>query len=234
MLPEPEAGDPRVPRRERRRIQAEGGRVAVKVCGLTTPEDAAVCARLGVWGIGVVFAPGSSRRVGVEQAAAVCAAIPEGVARVGVFVGASPAEMAAIARRAGLTHLQVHGGDADPGEARRASGLPVIEGVRVSGPEALARARASAADLVLLDAAVAGRHGGTGTVFEWALLEGDPLGRPFALAGGLTAANVGDAVRRLSPSLVDVSSGVESSPGRKDTERVAAFVAAVAGVGIAA
>ena len=211
----------------------EGGRVAVKVCGLTTPEDAAGCARLGVWGIGVVFAAGSPRRVGVEQAAAVCAAIPEGVARVGVFVGASPAEMAAIARLAGLTHLQLHG-DADPGDARRESGLPVIQGVRVSGPEALARARASAADLVLLDAAVAGRHGGTGTAFDWALLEGDPLGRPFALAGGLTAANVGEAVRRLSPALVDVSSGVESSPGRKDTERVAAFVAAVAGVGVAA
>jgi phosphoribosylanthranilate isomerase len=211
----------------------EGGRVAVKVCGLTTPEDAAACARLGVWGIGVVFAAGSPRRVGAEEAAAVCAAIPEGVARVGVFVDASPAEMAAMARRAGLTHLQMHG-DADPAAARRESGLPVIEGVRVDGPEALARARASAADLVLLDAAVAGRHGGTGTAFDWALLEGDPLGRPFALAGGLTPANVGEAVRRLSPALVDVSTGVESSPGRKDTKRVAAFVAAVAGVGVAA
>jgi phosphoribosylanthranilate isomerase len=207
--------------------------VSVKVCGLTTPEDAAACARLGVWGIGVVFAAGSPRRVSADQAALVCAAIPEGVARVGVFVDASPAEMDAIARAAGLTHLQVHG-DADPDAARRESGLPVIHGVRVDGAAALARARASAADLVLRDAAVAGRHGGTGTSFDWALLEGDPLGRPFALAGGLTPANVGEAVRRLSPALVDVSSGVESSPGRKDAGRVAAFVAAATGVEVAA
>ena len=213
----------------------EAGRVAVKVCGLTVPSEAAACARLGVWGIGVVFAEGSPRRVGVEQAAAVCAAVPDGVARVGVFVDASPAEMADAARRAGLTHLQVHG-DADPAAARTAAGLPVIQGVRVDGPAAIARARASAAGLVLLDAAVAGRHGGTGTAFDWALLEGDPLGRPFALAGGLTPDNVGEAVRRTSPALVDVSSGVEASPGRKDLERVAAFVAAVAaaGVGVAA
>jgi phosphoribosylanthranilate isomerase len=101
--------------------------------------------------------------------------------------------------------------------------------VRVDGPAALERARASTADLVLLDAAVAGLHGGTGTAFDWSLLEGDGLGRPFALAGGLRPETVADAIVRLRPSLVDVSSGVESSPGRKDPERVAAFVAAVAG-----
>jgi phosphoribosylanthranilate isomerase len=213
----------------------EAGRVAVKVCGLTVPEEAAACARLGVWGIGVVFAEASSRRVGVEQAATVLAVVPDGVARVGVFVGASPAEMADTARRAGLTHLQVHG-DADPAAAAEASGLPVIQGVRVDGAAAIARARASVAGLVLLDAAVSGLHGGTGTAFDWALLEGEPLGRPFALAGGLTPENVGEAVRRTTPALVDVSSGVEASPGRKDPERVAAFVAAVAaaGVGVAA
>jgi phosphoribosylanthranilate isomerase len=209
------------------------GGVRVKVCGLTVPSEAAACAALGVWGIGVVFAAGSPRRVDVARAAAVCAAVPEGVARVGVFVGAAPGTMAEAAREAGLTHLQIHGG-ADVAAARAASGLPVIEGIRMDGPAGVVRARGSAADLVLLDAAVAGRDGGTGTTFDWGLIDADPLGRPFALAGGLTPGNVGEAVRRTGPALVDVSSGVESAPGRKDEGLVAAFVAAVAAVGVAA
>ena len=211
-------------------MRPDGG-VMVKVCGLTVPSEAAACARLGVWGIGVVFAAGSPRQVGVGEAAAVCAAVPEGVARVGVFVATAPGVMAETARRAGLTHLQVHG-DVDPAEARAASGLPVIQGIRMDGPGGVARARASVADLVLLDAAVAGRDGGTGTTFDWSLLDAEPLGRPFALAGGLTPGNVGAAVRRTGPALVDVSSGVESAPGRKDAALVEAFVAAVAGAGV--
>jgi phosphoribosylanthranilate isomerase len=206
--------------------------VAVKICGLTVPEEARACAELGVWGIGVVLAAGSPRRVDAARAAEVMAAVPEGVARVGVFVAAPPAEMAAVAERAGLTHLQLH--DGDPAEARRACGLPVIEAVQVAGAASLRRARASAADMVLLDAAVPGRHGGTGRAFDWSLLEERPLGRPFALAGGLRADNVGEAVGRLHPALVDVSSGVERSPGRKDPALVRAFVEAVAAAGTVA
>lgn len=204
------------------------GAVAVKVCGLTTPDDVPACLRAGVWGIGLVFAANSPRRVDAAQAARVAAVVPASVARVGVFVGTSAREMADTAALVGLSHIQVHG-DADPEEARRVSGLPVIQGIPMEGPAALGRARASAADLVLLDAAVAGMHGGTGTAFDWSLLEDDALGRPFALAGGLRPDNVGDALGRLRPVLVDVSSGVEASPGRKDPERVAAFAAAVAG-----
>jgi phosphoribosylanthranilate isomerase len=202
---------------------------AVKVCGLTVPEEARACAELGVWGIGVVLAPESPRRVDAARAAEVMAAVPDGVARVGVFVAAPAEEMAAVARAARLTHLQVHEGD--PAAARSASGLPVIEGVRVAGRAALARARASVADLVLLDAAVPGRHGGTGRSFDWTLLEEEPLGRPFALAGGLRPGNVGEAVARLGPAIVDVSTGVESARGRKDPELVRAFVEAVAAAG---
>lgn len=204
----------------------------MKICGLTVPEEARACAELGVWGIGVVFAAESPRRVDAGRAAEVLAAVPDGVARVGVFVAAPPAEMAAVARRARLTHLQVHGGD--PAAARAAAGLPVIEGVRVDGPAALARARASAADLVLLDAAIPGRYGGTGRAFDWDLLEGEPLGRPFVLAGGLRPETVGEAVARLRPAIVDVSSGVESAPGRKDADRVRAFVEAVGAAGAVA
>ena len=161
----------------------EGPPPAVKVCGLTVAAEAEACAALGVWGVGVVLAAGSPRRVDVATAAAVLAGVPRTVARVGVFVNATPAEMAAAARVIGLTHLQIHGGT-DPAEAREASGLPVIQGVRMDGPEALERARASAADLVMLDAAVPGKNGGTGVAFDWSLLDDAALGRPFALAGG--------------------------------------------------
>ena len=204
--------------------------VAIKICGLTTPGDAAACARLGVWGIGLIFAAGSPRRVDVPTAVAVARGVPASVARVGVFVDASSRAMADVAARVGLTHIQIHG-DTDPEEVRRMSGLPVIQGISIDGAAAVARARASAADLVLLDAAVAGLHGGTGTTFDWSLLEEDALGRPFALAGGLRPENVAGAVARLRPVLVDVSSGVETSPGRKDPERVRAFADAVRGVG---
>ena len=206
--------------------------VAVKLCGLTVPEEARACAELGVWGIGVVLAAGSPRRVDAARAAEVLAAVPDGVARVGVFVAAPPKEVAFVAERAGLTHVQLHEGD--PAEARRACGLPVIESVRVSGPAALSRARESVADMVMLDAAVAGRHGGTGRAFDWSLLEERPLGRPFALAGGLRPETVADAVVRLRPAMVDVSSGVVSAPGRKDAALVRAFVEAVAAAGTVA
>lgn len=202
------------------------GSPAVKVCGLTDVEEARACAAAGAWGVGLVFAEASPRRVSVDRARAISAALEPGVARVGVFVDPDPSAAAEIAREAGLTHIQVHGA-ADPGAVRLASGLPVIEGVRVDGPGAIARARASVADLVLLDAAVAGVHGGTGTRFDWDLLEREPPGRPFGVAGGLRPDNVAEAVRRLRPALVDVSSGVESEPGRKDIARVTAFLDAV-------
>jgi phosphoribosylanthranilate isomerase len=208
----------------------EGPSPAVKVCGFTVPAEAEACAALGVWGVGVVLAAGSPRRVDVATAAAVLAAVPGAVARVGVFVDATPVEMAAAARVIGLTHLQIHGGT-DAEQAREASGLPVIQGIRMDGPAALERARGSAADLVMLDAAVAGKDGGTGVAFDWALLDDAALGRPFALAGGLRPENVAEAVARMRPVLVDVSSGVEWAPGRKDPERVRAFVSAVAAAG---
>lgn len=186
------------------------------------------CAAAGVWGVGVVLAAESPRRLSVADAAAVLAGLPAGVARVGVFVVPRPGELAAAVAACGLTHVQIHGGDEESVAGARAdAGVAVIEAIRVDGPGALERARASAADLVLLDAAVPGRHGGTGTAFDWSLLEAAPLGRPFGLAGGLRPDTVADAVVRVRPDLVDVSSGVERAPGRKDPAAVRAFVAAV-------
>lgn len=199
----------------------------VKVCGLTDPAEAAACAKLGIWAIGVVFAPESPRRVDLTQAKAVCHALPKRVRRVGVFVNPDPDEVAEAVSAAGLTDVQLHGDQVDVERIRVAARVRVFEGFSIAGVEDVAAARASRADLVLLDASVKGRHGGTGQQFDWSVLESTPLTRPFLLAGGLTPENVAEACRRVRPWGVDVSSGVESSPGRKDVERVAAFVHAV-------
>ncbi len=199
--------------------------VRVKVCGLTDPAEAAGCADLGVWAVGVVFAPESPRRVSIDQARAVCAALPAHVRRVGVFVDPDPAAVAVAVAEAGLTHVQVHG-VVDVAAVRAAAGVPVVQGFGVRDGSDLAAAQASSADLVLLDASVAGRHGGTGTRFDWDLLRAAPLARPFVLAGGLDPEHVAEAIRLVGPWAVDVSSGVESAPGRKDLVRVEAFMRA--------
>lgn len=173
--------------------------------------------------MGVVFAAASPRHVTVSQAVAVCEAASPDLARVGVFVEGTVSEIAATARTCGLTHVQTHR-PLDVSALRAESGCEVIEAFAVDSEAALHRARGSRADLVLLDASVRGMDGGTGTRFDWEVLEASPLRRRFALAGGLTPDNVADAVRRLSPDILDVSSGVEVSPGVKDLDRVCAFV----------
>jgi phosphoribosylanthranilate isomerase len=198
--------------------------VLVKVCGLTDPREAVECAALGAWAIGLVFAPESPRRVTAETARLVVDALPAEVRKVGVFVDPQPDEAAELVDACGLTDVQVHGAAIDVAAIRAACARPVFRGFAVDGPAALDAARRSDADLVLLDASVPGRQGGTGTTFDWSLLDGIDLGRPFALAGGLTPANVAEAVRRARPAIVDVSSGVERAPGRKDPELVRAFV----------
>lgn len=199
---------------------------AIKICGLTSPAQATACAELGVWAVGVVLVPGTPRAVDAERAREVLDPLPGSVARVGVVVDPDPATCGALVRAIGLTHLQVHG-DVDPEAVRAAAGVPVIQAFGVDGVAALDAARDSAADLVLLDAKARGVHGGTGTRFAWDLVELRPLARPFVLAGGLRPENVADAVRIVGPTHVDVSSGVERSPGDKDLDRVASFVRAV-------
>ncbi len=200
--------------------------VDVKICGLTTPAQAAACVDAGVWGVGVVLAPESPRYVDAERAAAVLADVPDAVARVGVFVGADVSLLARAARRIGLTHLQLHG-TADVGEAREATGLPIILGVPFTGVAAIAAAAAQGPDLVLFDAAVPGRHGGTGVRLDWEALAAARPSFAFGVAGGLRPDNVTQAIRLLRPAFVDVSSGVESAPGIKDHDQVNAFMTAV-------
>ena len=221
----------------------------VKICGLTTPGDAALAAAAGADAVGLNFVAGSPRVLGVAQAEAVAAAVPPGVLKVGVFAGATAAEIRRVAEAVGLDAVQLHGhldgagpGVDPPTLCAELAGLTIIRAVRLeasSDPLAAARAWLAAAAalghppaMVIVDAPVTrgtapGHLGGTGATADWAALAGArPLGPPMALAGGLTPDNVAAAIRASMAAAVDTASGVESAPGRKDPEKLRAFVAA--------
>jgi phosphoribosylanthranilate isomerase len=202
--------------------------VAVKVCGVTSEEDALMAARAGADAVGLVFWPGSARRVDVACARRIAEALPPLVLRVGVFVDAPREEMTRIADEVGLDLLQLHG--SEPPE--RLAGLPrrALKAVRVgsgfTAEEAL-RYEGRAAG-VLLDTRAEAAPGGTGTPFDWSLARAVREGASYlVLAGGLTEDNVALAIREVRPDAVDVSTGVESSPGRKDPEKVRRFLEVV-------
>ncbi len=198
--------------------------VRVKICGVTSVADARAAADAGADAVGLMFYERSPRRVDLDTAAAIGRALPPFVVRVGVFVDAAEAFIHEAAARCGLSALQLHG-DETPDFCRRFA-LPVIKAFRIRGPESLRALAAYDTAAWLLDSYVPGHPGGTGARFNWELVRGVPSGTPIILAGGLTPENVADAVRRTRPYAVDVSSGVESAPGRKDPARMRAFVAA--------
>ena len=197
----------------------------LKFCGLTDPADVAACVDAGAWAIGAIMTPHGPRALDAAQAERLMAAVPEGVERVGVFVDPAPAAVADAVRRCGLTRVQLHDVD-DWAPIAEAAGVPVTLSIRLDGPDAIAAGDAADCDLVLFDAAVPGMAGGTGQLADWSLLVARRPARPFGLAGGLTPQVVGDAIRTVRPDVIDVASGVESSPGHKDPALVAAFARA--------
>lgn len=206
-------------------------RILVKVCGITTPEDGLLAAEAGADAVGFVFYPMSPRRVDPERAAAVARCLPPLVSRVGVFVDASRDEIARTADQVGLDLVQLHG--EEPPEAL--DGLPrrVLKAVRVGrgfAEEEALRYEGRAAGLVV-DTRLVGdtvMPGGTGVHFDWSLVAHlrDKV-KFLMLAGGLEPDNVKEAIAAVRPHAVDVSSGVERLPGRKDPARVRAFLRAV-------
>lgn len=195
--------------------------VRIKICGLTRVEDARLAGHLEVDAIGVVLWPGSPRAVGLAEAAAVCAAVPPLTARVGVFVAPSVADVATAMNAIGLSALQIHGLD-DP-RPFLALRLPVLwaASLRDGAPDPIAPEGTT----LLLDAHDPVRHGGTGRTIDWSRARAVARreGR-LVLAGGLTAENVGRAIAEVEPWAVDVSSGVEATPGIKSAVRMKAFV----------
>lgn len=206
------------------------GGVAIKICGMRERADVDLCVALGVQMIGLNFWPKSRRRVSEEIARQLVARLPPGIEPVGVFVDAEPEEVARTVERVGVHAVQLHGNE-DP-EAYRDVGAKVIQVVRVKPGMPLPIAAAGSAERVLLDAWVEG-HGGAGVSFDWDLVPtaAQRLKRPILLAGGLTPENVSEAIRRARPWGVDVASGVESSPGVKDHQKLRAFVDAVRAAG---
>jgi phosphoribosylanthranilate isomerase len=197
----------------------------VKICGITRVEDAEEAVRLGAWAIGLNHWPDSPRFCAPEEAAAIGAALRRRVEVAGVFVNAPLDEVARAVENESLTLVQLHG-DEGPDfcrEVARRTGAKVIKAFNVRSSAALQQAEAFRVDYHLMDAHRPGTPGGTGESFDWELLRGRRSKIPLILAGGLTPANVGEAVESARPWAVDVASGVESSPGVKDPELVAAF-----------
>jgi phosphoribosylanthranilate isomerase len=201
-------------------------RTRIKICGITSVEDALAAARLGADAIGLVFYPPSPRYVEVEQAAEIAAALPPFVTTVALFVNADEQTIADVVSRVRIDLIQFHGN-----ECKDYCGLhqrPYIKAVRMSDDVDLDKQLNdfSQARGLLLDTYKAGVPGGTGEQFNWDRVPAH-LTDKIILAGGLTPENVKDAVVQVHPYAVDVSGGVESAPGKKDTEKMARFIEAV-------
>jgi phosphoribosylanthranilate isomerase len=192
----------------------------IKICGITRLIDAQHAVREGATALGFVFWPKSPRAVGVTQAAEIIAALPNGITPVGVFVNESAAQVRDVMRTTGIKVVQLHG-DERPEDFDL--GCPILKAVTL---DAMTDAfhRWPADTTWLLDAADPVRRGGTGVQIDWGRAHAAARQCKVVLAGGLTAANVEEAIRTVQPLGVDVSSGVESSPGIKHAEKVASFV----------
>jgi phosphoribosylanthranilate isomerase len=199
-------------------------RVRAKICGITRLEDALAAARLGADALGFNFWPGSKRFVTPAAARAIVARLPPLVTPVGVFVNQPEGEIRAVAGETGIQVLQLHG-DETPELCARLP-LPVWKAVPVDRLGSLSRLLSYEVQAFVLDTPSRG-FGGSGQPFDWSLAEGVSEAAPVVLAGGLTPENVADAIRAVRPWAVDVASGVESSPGVKDADRMARFLAAV-------
>ncbi len=198
----------------------------VKVCGITREEDAIRAARHGADAVGFILWPGSPRSISVARAAAIARMLPPFVWKVGVFVNASPDEVELATTTARLDVAQLHG-DEDV-ERYRHLAVRIIRAVALSGPDDVEAAIALPADVMpLVDTPDRALRGGTGRVASWDLAAEVAKARPTMLAGGLNAENIIDAVERVHPWGVDVSSSLEDFPGVKNANKVAVFFAAV-------
>lgn len=205
--------------------------VRVKICGMTNRDDALLAAELGADALGFIFYPKSPRAISPEAAREIIRRLPPFVLTVGVFVDEEPARVEELAAYAGLDWLQLHG--AESPDYCRAVGRRVIKGFRVKGEESLALLAPyhGAVQAFLLDTYRPGTPGGTGETFDWELARRAKELGPIILAGGLTYNNVAQAIRQAQPDAVDVASGVEAAPGKKDPDKLRAFIDAVKNFG---
>ncbi len=205
--------------------------VRIKICGITNSGDALLAADLGAHALGFNFYKKSPRYISPDQARHIIGQLPPFVAAVGVFVDEDAAKVREIASLAGLEWLQLHGKESP--EYCRSLGCRVIKGFRVQdrGSLAILAEYRDAVQAFLLDNYRPGLPGGTGETFDWALAQEARKFGPIILAGGLTPDNVAEAIRVARPAAVDVASGVEAAPGKKDPVKLKAFIEAVKSIG---
>jgi len=202
--------------------------VKVKICGITSVADAEAAVAAGADSIGLMFYPGSPRHIPLEKAQEISRSVPPHIMRTGVFANPHPSDVFAAIQTCQLNLLQFHGEETP--EFCLQFGMMTMKAFRVRDADSLPALSEYRTDAFLLDSHVAGKPGGTGETFNWDLaVEAKKFGKPIFLAGGLTPQNVAEAVRKVKPFGVDVSSGVEQSPGKKDAKKMQDFVAAVRG-----
>ena len=201
----------------------------IKFCGITTLADAQSAVAAGAWAIGLNFWPRSERRCDPAVATEIAAALKRRVEIVGVFVNPTLDHVVRTADAVGLTVIQLHGdeGPSFCAEAGRRSGCKMIKAARVRSGADIQALVPFHTDYHLLDSHVPGRRGGSGETFEWQLARGHRGTVPMILSGGLGPDNVAEAITAVQPFAVDVASGIESAPGRKDPDKLEAFAAAV-------
>lgn len=197
----------------------------VKICGVTNLDDAAEAVRLGAWAIGLIHFEESPRAVEPAEAAQIAAAFRRKCQVVGVFVNPELDEVAKAVDNAGLTMVQLNGeeGPSFCGEVARRTGVKVIKAVHVASAADIHAAEALRTDFHLFDRRSKGQWGGTGESFDWGLLREHRSKVPAIVAGGLRPENVAEAISLTHPFAVDVASGVEAEPGRKDHGAMNAF-----------
>jgi phosphoribosylanthranilate isomerase len=193
----------------------------VKICGITSEEDALLAVAMGADAVGFVFAP-SPRQMSPNAVQAIVRRLPPEILTVGLFKDERAQRVVEVVNRTGLKAAQLHGNESREDCGYVAVRVPLVIKAFAAGDHRLARAGEYGAPIILLDAP----SPGSGKVFDWRLAEGAPKGRRLVLAGGLDAVNVADAIRTVHPWGVDVSSGVEASPGKKDPSKIRAFVQA--------
>ncbi len=192
----------------------------VKICGITSEDDALLAVAMGADAIGFVFAP-SPRQVAAGHVRDIVRRLPPEVLTIGVFRDESPQRVVDVVQAAGLRGAQLHGHESVDDALFVRSRVGLLIRAFAAGSESLRHADDWKADIVLVDSP----SPGSGVVFDWSLAEGAPVGRRTMLAGGLNPDNVAEAVAQVRPWGVDVSSGVEAEPGRKDPRKVRAFIA---------
>jgi phosphoribosylanthranilate isomerase len=193
----------------------------VKICGVTTEEDALLAVAMGADAVGFNFVAGSKRQVTPTVVADIVKRLPPEVLTVGVFRDELPERVVEIVQRTGLNGAQLHGHETPAQALFVAERVAFTIQAFAAGDPTIDRARDYPVSVIMLDNPTPG----SGQVFDWSLTDGVPDGKPLLLAGGLTPRNVGDAIARVRPWGVDVASGVEAEPGRKDPRKVRAFVA---------